>query len=306
MGAVDIVVGVSPDESGDDAVALGAVLHRLLDARLVLTYVHPPTIDYPSMGNVDAEWEAFLRERANATLGEAREQLAREWSIHDVDSVVYAHSSVGHGLRNVAEERDAALIAIGPGASRLDGRLSLGSVAHSLLHGGPSAVAVAPEGYRETAPDHVERLVAGFQDTEESAEAVRLCIDVASHRHLPVQLLTVVIRTTRIMGARVGRDAERQVMQALVEREQAAQSHFTSSRTEEITGTVVTGDTPERAMSRFDWQDSDLFVVASSTLGPIARVFLGDMTHKLLRVCTVPAIVLPRGYDGEITGASGG
>lgn len=300
MYGVEIVVGVSPDESGDDAVALGAVLSRLLHARLVLTYIHPPTIDYPSIGNVDAEWEAFLRERAQATLGEAREQLAREWSITDTESVSYAHASVGHGLRNVAEERGAAMIAIGPGASRFDGRLSLGSVAHSLLHGGPAAVALAPEGYRETAPDHIRRLVAGFQDTEESAEAVEVCLSVAEPAHIPVHLLTVVLRATRILGARVGRDAERMVMQSLVEREQAAQERFTSSRTDDVTGSVVTGDTPERAMSRFDWEDSDLFVVASSSLGPIARVFLGDITHKLLRVCTVPAVVLPRGFDADL------
>jgi len=300
MVGVKIVIGVSPDESGDDAVALGAVLRRLLDAHLVLAYVHPPTIDYPSLGNVDAEWETFLRERAEATLGEARDQLAREWSIHDVDSVICAHASVGHGLRNVAEEHSATLIAIGPGASHADGRVSLGSVAHSLLHGGPAAVAIAPEGYRETAPDHIARLVAGFQDTEESAEAADVCLGVAASQHLPVHLLTVVLRATRIVGARVGRDAERQVMQALVEREEEAQIRFTAVHAEEIGGSVVTGDTPERAMSRFDWQDSDIFVVASSSLGPIARVFLGDMTHKLLRVCSVPAIVLPRGFTGEI------
>ena len=297
---MEIVVGVSPDESGDDAVALGAVLCRLLDAHLVLAYVHPPTIDYPSVGNVDAEWEAFLRERAHATLQEARDQLAREWSITDTDSVSYPHASVGHGLRNVAEQRGAAMVAIGPGASRNDGLLGLGSVAHSLLHGGPAAVALAPEGYRETAPDHIRRLVAGFQDTTESAEAVDVCIGVASPRHLPVHLLTVVLRTTRILGARVGRDAERQVMQSLVEREREAQQRFTASHTGDITGSVVTGDTAERAISRFDWEDSDLFVVASSSLGPIARVFLGDMTHKLLRVCTVPAVVLPRGFESAL------
>lgn len=303
---MEIVVGVSPDESGDDAVALGAVLSRLLGARLVLTYVHPPTIDYPSIGNVDAEWEAFLRQRAQATLQEARDQLASEWSITDTESVSYPHASVGHGLRNVAEERGAAMIAIGPGASHIDGLLGLGSVAHSLLHGGPAAVALAPEGYRETAPDHVRRLVAGFQDTEESAEAVEVCISVAEPRHIPVHLLTVVLRTTRILGARVGRDAERQVMESLAERERQAQQRFTESRGGDVTGSVVTGDTPERAMSRFDWEDSDLFVVASSTLGPIARVFLGDITHKLLRVCTVPAVVLTRGFEPELLEASHG
>ena len=297
---MEIVVGVSPDESGGDAVALGAVLSRLLGARLVLTYVHPPTIDYPSIGNVDAEWEAFLRQRAQATLQGASDQLAREWSITDTESVSYPHASVGHGLRNVAEERGAAMVAIGPGASHVDGLLGLGSVAHSLLHGGPAAVALAPEGYRETAPDHIRRLVAGFQDTEESAEAVEVCIGVALPHHLPVHLLTVVLRTTRILGARVGRDAERQVMESLAEHERQAQKRFTDSRGGEVTGSVVTGDTAERAMSRFDWEDSDLFVVASSVLGPIARVFLGDMTHKLLRVCTVPAVVLPRGFEPEL------
>lgn len=302
---MEIVVGVSPDESGEDAVALGAVLSRLLSAHLVLAYVHPPTIDYPSMGNVDAEWEAFLRERAQATLDEARGQLDREWMITDAECVVLASSSVGHALRDLAEARAASVVVIGPGSGHVDGLLGLGSVAHSLLHGGPAAVGLAPEGYRETAPEHIERLVAGFQDTPESAEASRVCLDVAAPRQVPVELLTVVLRMTRLLGARVGRDPERAVMESLVNREREAQERFIQAHPG-VTGVVVTGDTAERAMSRFDWRDSDLFVVASSKLGAIARVFLGDMTHKLLRACSVPAIVLPRGFDATVLEESRG
>ena len=88
-------------------------------------------------------------------------------------------------------------------------------------------------------------------------------------------------------------------MQALREHEEAAQQAFIERSGLSITGSVVEGDTAGRAMSRFDWQDSDVFVAASSSLGVLSRVFLGDLTHKLLRACTVPAVVLPRGFDPD-------
>lgn len=294
-----IVVGVAPDESGEDGLALGAVLARLLDARITLAYVHPPTIDYPSRGHVDAEWSAFLAERAEMTLARAREVLARDWSITDVESVSIPRSSVGHGLRDVADDVGAVMVVIGPGSEGADGRLSLGTVAHTLLHGGGAAVALAPEGYREIAPETVQRLVVGFQDTPETEYAVRIAADVAGPAGIPVELLTVVIRMTRILGARIGRDPERAVMQALAEHESRAQQRFIEAADLPISGEVVQGDTAGRAMARFDWQDSDVFVAASSSLGLISKVFLGDLTHKLLRACTVPAVVLPRGFDAD-------
>ena len=294
-----IVLGVAPDESGDDGLALAAVMSRLLKARITLAYVYPPTIDYPSMGHVDAEWKAFLAERSDATLERARNILRREWSIEDVDAVSTPRASVGHGLRDVADEVGAVMVVIGPGSEGVDGHLALGSVAHTLLHGGAAAVALAPEGYREVAPESIQRVVVGFQDTPESEYAVRIAADVAVPQGIPVHLLTVVVRMTRILGARIGRDPERAVMQALVEHEQAAQVRFAEASGLPITGEVVQGDTAGRAMSRFDWQDSDVFVAASSSLGVLSRVFLGDLTHKLLRACTVPAVVLPRGFDPD-------
>jgi nucleotide-binding universal stress UspA family protein len=294
-----IVVGVSPDESGEDGLALSALLARLLGASITLTFVHPPTMDYPSMGNVDAEWEAFLRERSSAALEHAAAILRTEWSIHDVDTLVVARASVGHGLRDAADQVDALVIVIGPGSEGVDGHLALGSVAHSLLHGGAAAVALAPEGYREVAPEAIERLVVGFQDTPESEYAVGIAESVARPHGVPLHLLTVVLRMTRILGARIGRDPERQVMQALTEHERAAQQNFIERSGLAIDGSVVEGDTAGRAMARFDWQDSDLFVAASSSLGLLSRVFLGDLTHKLLRACTVPAVVLPRGFDPD-------
>lgn len=289
-----IVVGVSPDEPGSDAVALGAVLARLLDGSLTLAYVHPPTSDFPSAGNVDAEWAQFLHERGEATLDRAAAQLVEDWGIADAERVTVANSSVSRGLRGATEEVEASLVVLGPDSGGRDGRLALGSTAHALLHGGETAVALAPEGYRETAPESIGRVVVGFRDTRESIALVATALEVGAVAGIPVRLLTVVLRSTRIVGARAGRDPERVVMDSLVEREQAAQVREIGAAGGRLAGEVVRGDTAEQGMSRFGWQSDDVFVVGSSRFGALRRVFLGDTTHKLLRACAVPAIVMPR------------
>jgi len=301
-----IVVGVCPDDSGSDAVALGAVLTRLFGGSLVLAHVHPPTIDYPSMGHVDAEWATFLQQRADATLDRAEAQLAVDWNIVDVERMITESSTVTRGLRSIAEDLGADVVVLGPDTGGRDGRLALGSIAHGLLHGGATAVALAPEGYRETAPEHIERLVVGFADTSEARSIVEAARDLAAAAHVAVHLLTVVIRTTRIVGARVGRDPERAVMTSLVERERQAQQEVIRESGGYLSGDVIQGDTADQAMARFDWRSGDLFVVGSSRLAALRRVFLGDTTHKILGACTVPAMVMPRYPDDLVSeGASG-
>lgn len=288
-----VVVGVSPDESGADAVALGAVLSRLLDEDIVLVHVNPPTIDYPSMGNVDAEWEAFLRDRSAATLQAARAQLADGWGLVPAQELTVPNWSVSRGLAHAAEQCDASAIVIGPGPGGLDGHLALGSTAHSLMHGWDIAVALAPEGYRETAPEQISRLVVGFREEGEAAPALRWSTLVGQQAGIPVELLTVVLRVTRIVGARIGRDPERAVMQALVEQEQYAQAQAIDMTGAPLHGSVVQGDTAEQAMGRFGWTEGDAFVLGAGRTGPLSRMFPGDTNLKLLRATTVPALILP-------------
>jgi len=55
---------------------------------------------------------------------------------------------------------------------------------------------------------------------------------------------------------------------------------------------IRTGDLDESAI----WSDhrAQRRPGASARGGPLQRVFLGDMTYKLLRATPVPAIILPR------------
>ena len=49
-----------------------------------------------------------------------------------------------------------------------------------------------------------------------------------------------------------------------------------------------------RRALRDDPQDGDLLVLGSTRLGPVASVFLGSTSLKLLRACPVPVVAVPR------------
>ena len=296
---MNILVGVAPDDAGDDALALAAVLARLTGARVILGHVYPPPYEFPSLTAVDAEWRAFIEERAEIILERAREVLAREWGIVDVDSVVAAHTSRGRGLLALIEQVDARIVVIGPAPGSEKGQISLGSISDRLLHGSSAAVALAPEGYRDSAPDDLDRIVVGFRTGEESEQAVRTALRLAGEGgHPTVELLTLVLRPTRLVGARRRKDAEQALIELMMQRvDQEQRDCLASLDLSQIPGRVVRGDTTGRALSRFDWHEGDLLCLASSIEGPLHRVVLGDMTHKILRNSDVPAIVLPRAFE---------
>lgn len=298
---MDIVVGVTPDDSGEDAVALGAALARTFGARPVLTNVHLPAIDFPSRGNVDAEWDAFVLEQAHAAVRDAATLARERYGLSDVATHVTPHRSSGRGLAAVAETLGAALVVVGSAPGAMVGRIGQGSTSDQLLHGSPVPVALAPNGYRRAASERFSRLVAGYDRGPNADPALEAAARWAAELSLPLVVLTVVLRVTRIYGSRIGRDAEALVVDQLV-RDAAAAQHtaldrLAATRPEVAAGaatTIVRGDSAVEALSRFDWADDDLLVLGSGSAGPLRRVFLGDMTHKLLRAAAVPTVVLPR------------
>ena len=61
------------------------------------------------------------------------------------------------------------------------------------------------------------------------------------------------------------------------------------------------------ALEDIEWQDGDVLVVGSSSIGPLARVFLGSRATKIVRHSPVPVVVVPRGRAAELAeGASAG
>ena len=57
---------------------------------------------------------------------------------------------------------------------------------------------------------------------------------------------------------------------------------------------VGRGETWEQALEDVEWADGDVLVVGSSSVGPLARVFLGSRAAKIVRHSPVPVVVVPR------------
>lgn len=284
-----ILVGVNSDSSASDAMSLAGVLQRSFGAEVVLGNIFAAPGDQAGKRKVDAEWIDYLRTDAVECAADAAEQ-ARRLGMPDCTTAVHGHRSSGVGLRQLADAIGADMIVIGSAPGSANGRFLIGSTADQLLHGSLVAVALAPAGYARVSPEALGRLVAAFQDTPESHRALEWAADHAGGRRLTA--LTVLIRH-RVMGSHLAFDTEGLVARQLQKDAQSSLDSALAGLGGVVDARITVGDTALSAIQRFDWDGDELFVLASGG-GVLRRVFLGDMTYKLVRATPVPAIVLPR------------
>lgn len=285
-----ILVGVTPDASAADAMALASVLRAAFGGEVVLGNIYALSADRAGTRKVDAEWLQYLQGDAREVLDEAAETAVR-YGLQGCDTAIHGHRSSGVGLAELAEALDADLIVIGSAPGSANGRFLIGSTADQLLHGSPVPVALAPAGYRRVRPDTLGRLVVAFQDTAESRRALKWAVEHADDRRLTA--LTVLLRH-RVMGSHLAFDGEDLIVEQVRGDAQAALDEALAGLGMEATAQITTGDDTQSALQRLDWSGDELLVLASAKGGVLRRVFLGDMTYKLVRATPVPAVVLPR------------
>lgn len=301
-GKAHILVGLSSDDSALDQLALAGLLADTLEATVTCVYVQPPRVDRTRHGGVDAEWVAYLQDEADVVISGATSWVKNTWPRMDFHTRVIDERSVSRGLRKISAELGCDAIVIGPGSHGGAGHVGLGSVAHNLLHTSLVPVFLAPKGFVARATASIDRLVIGFRDTTESHRIAERALLYAQQLNVDAELLTFVLRSTKISGARIGRDPEAMVMAAVMEREEEALSAFAQQHpavfgADRVSSVVIQGNDATDAMSKYDWNNGDLFVLASSATETLNRVFLGSNTHALLRACPMPAVVVPRGSD---------
>ena len=91
-----------------------------------------------------------------------------------------------------------------------------------------------------------------------------------------------------MMGSNLAFDTEGLVARQLEEDAQAALDRRLAGPGDGRADAEITvGDDALAAVRRFDWNGDELFVLASGG-GVLRRVFLGDMTYKLVRATPVP------------------
>ena len=96
------------------------------------------------------------------------------------------------------------------------------------------------------------------------------------------------------MGSQLSFDTENLVVQQAREDAQAALDEALADMGADAQSLITVGDDTQAALQRVDWLGDELLILASARGGVLRRVFLGDMTYKLVRATPVPAVVLPR------------
>lgn len=293
----EVVIGTTGDAGSDDATALGIALARTLGATPVVAHVRPEAWQVVGAGRVDAEWDRYLeqssREMVAATVARFADDLEPMGALTDVGR----HRSSGTGLEELALRRGSGWIVIGSAPGGVRGRIESGSTSEHLLHGSTVPVALAPTGYADGAPQRIGRLVVAIETTRHQAQLAPI-VEIARGLGLPVVFVTIVRRTTRIYTTQLGADAEDEVLAVLRADAEAALAAALALVPPEAaayaSGEVLAGDDVTAALMRFDWRGDDLLVCGSSTLGPLRRVLLGDMTFRILRGSPAPVLVMPR------------
>jgi nucleotide-binding universal stress UspA family protein len=297
-----LVVGFSPEERSRAVLHLAAMLARSADDELLLCAVVPLPWP-PSPARVDAEYREYLERMASDALAEARARLPDDVA---ASTLVHHARSAPAGLLEVAERHDAPLIVAGSSSAGHAGRVSLGSVSDRLLHTSPIPVALAPRGYRSRPGARVTRVSAAFGGSGHAGDLVVGAAGVAARVGASLRIVSFAVRARPPYTSGVGREPEQAVIAQWAEEIEASaraaleEVEHLPAVPDRLEAVVGYGETWDDALEDVEWEDGDVLVVGSSSVGPVARVFLGSRASKIVRRSPVPVVVVPRSAAAEL------
>jgi nucleotide-binding universal stress UspA family protein len=289
-----IVIGFDGTDSGEDALALGMLLARATGDVPLVAVIHPQ--EYPiGVGRVDAEWVAYMRERAEQLLGRARRLLGADAGAEFRE---VSAPSESRGLHELAERERAELVVVGSSHRGPLGRTYPGSTGDRLLQGSACPVAVAPRGLREAPPERLAVIAVAFLDTPDAGHALEVAVGLAERVGARLRLVSVMPRPAEVYLPVVGRDAEeafvassRELFRRALDEALDRVGEGVAAEAELLEGDVV--DT----LATLDRRDADLLVCGSRAYGPLRRVLLGGVSSRLLRRSALPLLIVPRAGD---------
>jgi nucleotide-binding universal stress UspA family protein len=292
-----ILIGVADDATSQDAVAFGATLARTFSASVAVVTVSATSPEYIN-DHLDPRGQAKPDDEATGLVERYAAALQQDHGLR-AQAVVHNHRSIGVGLSEIAEGMGADLVVVGSGPGGSLGRFSMGSTSNQLLHHIGVPLVLVPAGYARHPLERLRRIMVAFAQGPEGQLALERGAELARDASLPMDVMTLLVRH-RMFGSDLGADAEGGVLTSSLEMLKGYQIEAlakTDTAGLEVSGDVLVGDSPAEAMSREEWEPGDLLVVSSASGGLLRRVFLGDMTFKILRASTVPTMVLPRHND---------
>ncbi len=294
-----LAIGVGDDEATTDAIALGAAITRTFpDVGATVVHVYNNHHQYVARAGVDFDWESYSQEQAERIVNRSVAEMAEKFDISGCGSGTTGHRSSGHGLTDFAHDQASDWIVIGSAPGGAFDRFTIGSTANQLLHGASTPIVLAPMGFRRRSVTTLDRVVVALGSGEEGKRTLRTAAKFAKSGGLPLVMLTIVLHN-HLSLAGLPKNIDQEILDGAVRNAQAIQAEALTGldlADLSIDHEVLEGETVSDAISRLDWNGSDLLLVPSSR-GVLRRVFLGDMNYKIVRSTRVPTLVLPRLTD---------
>jgi nucleotide-binding universal stress UspA family protein len=283
MSEGTVIVGVEPTRAEHaDAIALGALLARLNDGRLLLVSVYEPR---------QAPWDYAGASHEHA-LRKAVACLEDRLLGLDVEQRVLPGASAARVLHGLADRRRTVAVVVGSSPKAPWGHIELGHVSERLLHGGAAPTVLAPRGYASRA-DGLRCIGVGYGGTPESDDAVRAAEALAEAAGAEVRVISVFDPSDYVHvmeAAEEGDDLRGYAQHALYDA-------VASVERTPATGELLDGD-PAEVLSRLS-VELDLLVLGSRSYGPLRAVLLGGTSTTLAHRAGCAVMVVPHHPDAE-------
>lgn len=282
-----LTVGYLATPTGDDGVALAAVLARTFGAQVDVVLVVREELPDGHPGR--AEYQRLLVERGQRWAAQA--VTALQDAGVQAGATVTVGESFAQSLVAFAEEKSSDLIVVGGARDGFFGGHTIGPVTGALLHSSPIPVALAPRGYAEDPDDVVTTVTAAVPTRAGDDNPLPFAITLASAANLGIRMLSLVSAENL---AEAGSAREVRQLQVVAAEENLAVAARALPDVPGIESLVADGMTLESALKKLTWDDGALLVVGSSRFAAPRRIFLGSTAARILAGVDVPVIVVPR------------
>ncbi|WP_375430176.1 universal stress protein [uncultured Friedmanniella sp.] len=294
---MSVVVGYLPHKGGRGSLDLGLQLAHALDEPMVVVTVVPRQWSTPSMARVDAEYADYAVQVGQEAERQARAYLTDTTVKVDISYRSVTGRSTASALVDAVGELGATVLVLGSSTDGQVGRVVVGSTADKLLHAAPVPLAISPREFRSTASDGVTKVTAAFSDSDSSAAVVGRVRTLTEQFGVRLRVASFGVRGATMYPPVSGITAEDSVLDSWADQAEAAQQALVAdgvigADTERV---IATGATWSDTMASIPWEPGEVLALGSSSMGPLARVFLGSRATKLIRHAPVPVIVLPTG-----------
>jgi nucleotide-binding universal stress UspA family protein len=292
-----IVIGVDASSRSKDAIALGRRLASVSNAHVIVASAFPYS-DVPSRSS-NSVYRAALRDDATEVARGMSDRLEGIPADH-VHVRVMAEPSPAHGLHDLAHAEHAAVLVVGSSHTGHFGRVVPGSTGERLLHGSPSAVAVAPLGYAESADAPIRRIGVAYNGSDEAKAAVASAVALTRAFDAELEIIRVVAAETYAAPAVMGGPSVIELRQGIERHVQESLDAVVAGLLEGIKATTVrlAGDPADQLAERS--AGLDLLIAGSRGYGPLHSVLVGGVSGRLTRTAQCPTIVVPRGVESSV------